>query len=759
MSDGARQCGARLPSRRALPRGLLAATLLAMSMGCRKNRPSALASSDASPPSNAAVVVEEAPRTPWSELVRRGKFAEAAQAVDALPDGERAHDDLRYLRARLALELGDGALALRQLEGLESAFPLLAQDVQERRADAYFAAGRFKEAAEFYATRPSAAFQLKASRAFERALDAVRARAATDRIAADPRATRAQEAEARARRMRLGGQNAREQAEDVRWLGIEAPDLPESEGNEPHFATLAETRPLTPAESNKRARLLGDAGKIDEAIKTLDDMIEPKTQAGRVDRLRAKAEIYYRSRTHPQLAARTFDEIVKLVGATALEETFKAARALSRADHDDEAIERFLGLARRAPKSPFGEEALFLAGRLHLLHGRFGQAATLLDEHHDKHANARKEAARVRALAHLMAGHYAQAIRLFEEISEDEREPLAAARARTMAALAALKSGDRTLAVARYSEVARSRPLSWPALVARAHLLELKAPIPPAFDAAVEPPPPAGESLTVVLPPPVDLLHRLGLEDDAEDALRDREAAVIAAAPGRSTEALCIAYGKLGRGKRQYQLAQQIPQALLFSLPTSRTRWSWDCAYPTPFDEVVKDEESRAHLPAGTVHAVMRQESGFDPDALSPARAVGLLQLLPETARTVATTSGALSSSGDAGTNLEALRLTDPNLNVKLGALYLHELVEKFHGELALALAGYNGGPDNVAKWLGRLRGLPVDVFVEHIPYAETRAYVVRIMGNFARYAYLRGGEAAVPALSLAPIDPSPRDQ
>ena len=113
--------------------------------------------------------------------------------------------------------------------------------------------------------------------------------------------------------------------------------------------------------------------------------------------------------------------------------------------------------------------------------------------------------------------------------------------------------------------MARSHPLSWPALVARARLAEAGAPIPPTID-----PPeaaPATEPLSIKLPPPVDMLHRIGLDADAEDALRERENVVTGTAFGRGLEALCDAYGQLGRARRRYQVAQQVPSAMLAAAP------------------------------------------------------------------------------------------------------------------------------------------------------------------------------------------------
>jgi soluble lytic murein transglycosylase-like protein len=175
--------------------------------------------------------------------------------------------------------------------------------------------------------------------------------------------------------------------------------------------------------------------------------------------------------------------------------------------------------------------------------------------------------------------------------------------------------------------------------------------------------------------------------------------------------------------------------------PTETTRWAWDCVYPTPFAEVVHAAEAERGLPYGLLHAVMRQESAFKPDAVSPARAVGLLQLVPVTAEKVA---------AELGRTIEPALLSSPSYNVELGAYYLHKVLGTFGGHVALAAAAYNAGPRAVSRWLEVAENLPLDLWVARIPYAETRGYVSRVIGNLARYSYLHGGEDAVPRLALA---------
>ena len=257
-----------------------------------------------------------------------------------------------------------------------------------------------------------------------------------------------------------------------------------------------------------------------------------------------------------------------------------------------------------------------------------------------------------------------------------------------------------------------------------------------------------GAPLAVTLPPPVDLLHRIGLDADAENELHEREAAVSASAQGRSTEALCDAYGQLGRAKRRYQVAQQIPAALLAVAPTPKTRWSWDCAFPTPYAEEVTARAKENDLPRAHLRRHAPGERLRPRRRLRRARSASSSSSPRPRARSPRSRDRATTPAERASLD-DDTRLTSPPVNIALGARYLKDLLAHFHGVLPLAIAAYNAGPDAVTRWLSRPKGLDLDLFVERIPYAETRTYVARVMGNLARYGYLRSSDAGVPALQL----------
>ena len=214
--------------------------------------------------------------------------------------------------------------------------------------------------------------------------------------------------------------------------------------------------------------------------------------------------------------------------------------------------------------------------------------------------------------------------------------------------------------------------------------------------------------------------------------------------PARPTEALCEAYGHLGRAQRRFQISQGVPPALLTTAPSPRSRWAWDCAFPQPYSADVRATAVEEAVDTALVYGVMRQESAFNPAIVSPASAYGLLQLIPDTAAKLAKAEDLKPEDAD-----EA-HLVDPAINVRLGTRYLRDLVARFDGQLPLAVAAYNAGEDAVDRWKARGANLDVDTFVERIPYAETRTYVVKVMGNVARYGYLSRGDTGVPAVKLA---------
>jgi soluble lytic murein transglycosylase len=170
----------------------------------------------------------------------------------------------------------------------------------------------------------------------------------------------------------------------------------------------------------------------------------------------------------------------------------------------------------------------------------------------------------------------------------------------------------------------------------------------------------------------------------------------------------------------------------------------WDdlaLRYPRPFASEVERASALTQLPVGWILSVMRQESLFRKDATSRADARGLMQLQPVTASAVAHRWRLPLPDHNA--------LFDPKVAIPLGAAYLKELTDRYRGQLALTLAAYNAGPQPVARWMP---GKPIDadVWIENIPFNETRGYVQHVLEHIVAYAQV----ADAPLPHLAPLLP-----
>lgn len=150
---------------------------------------------------------------------------------------------------------------------------------------------------------------------------------------------------------------------------------------------------------------------------------------------------------------------------------------------------------------------------------------------------------------------------------------------------------------------------------------------------------------------------------------------------------------------------------------------------PLRYQPEVEAYASAYHLEKSLVNAVIFCESHFETDVVSSAGAIGLMQVTPETGWWAAE---------QMGLNPSAIDLTDPETNIRVGCWYLAWLLEKFDGVTETALAGYNAGHGNVAKWLANEDMSKDGITLEEIPYGETKSYVkkVELAEIVYRYVY-----------------------
>lgn len=154
----------------------------------------------------------------------------------------------------------------------------------------------------------------------------------------------------------------------------------------------------------------------------------------------------------------------------------------------------------------------------------------------------------------------------------------------------------------------------------------------------------------------------------------------------------------------------------------------YDLLYPRPFDVDVREASRRTSLPESFIYAIIRQESLYRANAGSSAGALGLMQLLPETARLTARRVDLPVPS--------RAQLLQPSVNIPLGSSYLSYMLHRFDGEAALAAAAYNAGPNAARRWLPAAP-MDLDVWAENIPFNETRAYVQRVAWHQLVFSWL----------------------
>ncbi|MDO4895168.1 lytic transglycosylase domain-containing protein [Moraxella sp.] len=151
-------------------------------------------------------------------------------------------------------------------------------------------------------------------------------------------------------------------------------------------------------------------------------------------------------------------------------------------------------------------------------------------------------------------------------------------------------------------------------------------------------------------------------------------------------------------------------------------------SHPMPYSDSVIRHSRNVGIDPAWAYGIMRQESRFQPAARSGAAASGLMQIIPGTAAQIARGMG--ESTGNMG---------DADTNIRYGTWFLNDLANRAGGQIAVATAGYNAGPNAAKKWLPAYGNISADQYVEAIPYGETRAYVKHVMENATIYGALLG--------------------
>ncbi len=223
-------------------------------------------------------------------------------------------------------------------------------------------------------------------------------------------------------------------------------------------------------------------------------------------------------------------------------------------------------------------------------------------------------------------------------------------------------------------------------------------------------------------------LYRLGLIREALAQFQAENYQNEALSPAlRATEALLVAQN----GENLRALKQLLPLAYEESLPElHQSRGFWEAAYPTPHWTDLMTWSAQNQVNPLLALGLMRQESAFEPQIRSRVGATGLMQIMPATGKDIARSLGVTNYS-----------LSNPKDNIRFGTWYLAYTHDRFQNNSLLAVASYNAGPGNVAKWVKTLPINDPELFIEQIPFKETKGYVKSVFGNYWNYLRLYSPE------------------
>jgi soluble lytic murein transglycosylase len=495
-------------------------------------------------------------------------------------------------------------------------------------------------------------------------------------------------------------------------------------------ATLLADVSRNPEDLMQAARALVDAGGVSEGTALLPRVLVQRELAG-AERAQLRLDL---ARLH--FDARRYSEAQRISAQLAADSTEPAepraqarvlvGRTLLRVGKRSQAVQQFERVLRNDSGNA-AAEARFLLGDLEgngtgsSAHAHFVKAAAL----GPRSLMGTEAMLRLGASA-FAAGQFDSALHWFERA----RAGAAAfqQRATYWSARARIALGD-TSALELFRSLIHLDPVSYYAFQAADRLgsrvLELPAG-PPRQDAL--------ELRAARAYTRVDLLIKAGLFDLAAFE-QERVRSNFVNSPGA-----------LYAFAERMHAAGQTQRAISFGREIRRHKGAWDqrllrIVYPMPFSDIIRAEARRQSVDPFLATALIRQESAFNPRATSVAGARGLMQIMPRTGGKLAQTAAIPS--------FKAARLYEPRLNIQLGMQHLQSLLQAHEGRLPYVLSAYNAGPHRLSDWLNFPEVSDDELFVERIPFAETRDYVRIVQQNAQIYraAYGRALSTNAPTV------------
>lgn len=652
-----------------------------------------------------------------AQQLRNRQYQDALQSsLKAPASGRRSlMSAISYLRLNKPQE------ALSYLHEAERGYPLLADHAVSLRAQALFQLKQYREASETAAkaARISQAAsltqqmeKLAADALFEAgdlkaALTAYQQFSTRHTLGRDSVDARYQAAVCRER---LGDPAAA--LLEYRGIWLQHPATPQADKAYEALKRFNQTNTFLPDELYQRAGLLLAAGRANDAAWALAAI--PRTDLS--DELLTRIELKSGQASSKQRQFTLAEKFLARAAATRNQQLRDEARlALARVEERNKQSERSLArlLSLASERGPLADDALLEAGFVQKHAGRFSEATLLFERlvrdfpKSDLTGRAAWEAAWNRYLA----GDLSTAADAFKRLQQDAvyRERALYWHARTRARQN--KSQDAEIA---YKTLLNEYPFGFYAAWRRNQQQQATGwePLPTNLP---EPAFPKGSERILAL-------ISCGLMEDARTELATLKGGTV-------NKDLAPGFARL------QQLADDLHGSIVTFHQNRPERWDrqslpfWALGYPRPYAELYSKYAAANRLPESLVLALSKTESSFRAAVKSHAGAIGLMQLMPTTARLTAGYKGPKPYN--------PLWLVDPEYNIRLGTKHLRELLDQFHQDTVYTLAAYNAGAGAVNRWRTSFGALERDEFIENIPYQETRDYVKKIVAHITIYQSL----------------------
>lgn len=324
-----------------------------------------------------------------------------------------------------------------------------------------------------------------------------------------------------------------------------------------------------------------------------------------------------------------------------------------------------------------------------------------------------------------------------------------AGREQYFLARARLATGDKPGAIAGFESLVEQQPLAYYMLHAWSRLSDLdaeraKAAMQRGRDRAENTPFLFERSAELSTPGFERALELLQAGD--VDAAAAELAVLGADGPNTAPNLLwgvAVLYQQLGATRLCHRIGTYLRDTWIQRWPTGPWLQAWQVSFPRPYLSTVSQRAQQTGVSSALMYAVMREESAFDASATSRANALGLMQLLVPTAK---------GYSAQVGLPVSEQSLLTPRVNIAYGSQVLAAFSKQFPSNPLLAIPGYNAGPGKPKQWLKDLPTTEFDLWIELIPFRETRDYTKRVLTSRAAYAYLYedgGGDALKLPLSV----------